>query len=279
VVVADGEITSDDGSGLPFGGGSAVTPRRMKKAFQSAAGRKDVAGIVFRVNSPGGLALASEEILHSARKAVEKKPLVVSMGNVAASGGFYISTAAQRLFAEPGSITGSIGIFGGKLDLSGLYDKLDLHKELYTRGRFAGMMSTIRPFTDEERNKYLSQLTAFYDHFVELVAENRSLTFDSVDALSQGKVGTGREAVANGLIDDTGGLKKALDYLADSLGLEDYAVELFPKRRILFPFGGNWLVRSVASLFAGKDGMVKDFTDGFDDFGLMARMPFDIVID
>jgi protease-4 len=282
VVVADGEIAYNDGDLSPFGGGDKVTPAAMKRAFERAARAPQVKGVIFRINSPGGLALASEDILHSVEKTTEKKPVVVSMANVAASGGYYIAMKSERLFADPGTITGSIGIFGGKIDLSRLYEKIDLGKELYTRGKFAGMLSSVRPFTDEERAKYYSQIKAFYDHFVELVSDNRALAVDSVDTLSRGKVWTGQEARSNGLVDELGGLKQSLDFTAGRLGLKDYRVVVYPEKRPLFVFPGRSFIRAVARLFTGDEVTDNPVPGAFglaDEGQLLARMPFDITIE
>ena len=280
MVVAEGEITSKGGG--PFGRGQSVTPALMKLGFAQAMGHPSVAGVVLRINSPGGFALAGEDIHHLAAKAAERKPLTVSMANVAASGGYYVAMPSQYIFAEPGSITGSIGIFGGKADLSGLYDKIDLGLELYTRGRYAGMLTTMRPFTDDERRKYFSHLKAFYGHFLELVSESRKLGIDSVDALAQGQVWTGREAKQNGLIDELGGIRQALDYTARRAGVNDYRVAVYPVKRPLFLLPGRSLFRTVAGLLLGESNVVDDGIKLLPDLceeGIYARMPYDLHIE
>lgn len=280
VVVAEGEISS--GSDSPLERSTRVRPGPMARALSRASHDSNVRGIVLRINSPGGFALAGEQIYHEVSKAAKRKPLVVSMGNQAASGGYYMAMPAQRLIADPASITGSIGIFGGKADFSGLYEKIGVGKELYTRGKFAGMLTNVRPFTDEERAHYSSHLEAFYNHFVKLVAENRSMSVDTIDNLSRGRVWTGREAQANGLVDDLGGLRQALQYLADELNLKDYRVELYPRRRPLFLWPGSSLVQSVASLFMGEKSVEEALPPALPasgDESILARMPFDIDIE
>jgi len=281
VVVADGEITSS-GSPNPFQRRRGVTPSLMNLGFAQALQHPKVAGVVLRINSPGGFALAGEEIHHIAEKAARKKPLVVSMANVAASGGYYIAMNSRRIYAGPGSITGSIGIFGGKPDFSGLYDKIDLGTEMYTRGRYAGMLSTMRGFTDDERLKYFSQMQAFYDHFLKLVADNRTLEVDSIDALAQGRVWTGREAAKYGLVDEMGGLKQALDYTASQLRVSDYRVALFPERRSWFALPGRSLFGMVAGLFSGNVDVVDKALENvppLTEEGIYARMPYDLIIE
>ncbi|HWR84249.1 MAG TPA: signal peptide peptidase SppA [Candidatus Deferrimicrobium sp.] len=280
VVVAEGDIAGNTAS--VFGGGDDVTPAVMERAFTVARRAPDVRGIVFRINSPGGLALAGEEIYRSVRRAGEEKPIVVSMANVAASGGYYVAMPCRKLFSNPATITGSVGIYGGKIDMSGLYEKIALTKELFTRGRFAGMLSTIRPFTDDERAKYFSHMQAFYDHFIQLVAENRGLKTDSVRALSEGRVWTGREALSHGLIDELGGLKQSIDEIADRSGLKDYRIAVFPERRPWFVFPGRSLMNAAASLFSDEKSPAQQWAEGFGlgtDGEILARLPFDISIE
>lgn len=282
IVVAEGEIVPDRGNPNPLAGRSDVTPSEMAKAFDHASRDRDVEGVVFRINSPGGFALAGAEIHHAAEKAAEKKPTAVSMSSLTASGGYYVAMPATHIFASPATITGSIGIYGGKVDLSGLYKKIDLGKELYTRGRYAGMLSTVRPFLPEERTKYYSHLRAFYDHFVELVAANRELPVDSVDALAGGRVWTGREALSHGLIDELGGIKAALDFCAKSLELEDYEVEILPRKRPFIVLPGSSLLRTIAGILGGDAGpcdRVINRINPLESEELLARIPFDIEIE
>ncbi len=282
LVVAEGEITGNNTSSNPLNSSDNITPANMAGTFNYVKNISDIKGIVYRINSPGGMAMAGEQIHHNVQKASQQKPLTISMSNVAASGGYYISTPGQRLFANPGTITGSIGIYGGKADLSRLYENIDLGKELYTRGKYAGMLSTTRPFTEFERDKYFSHLMAFYKHFLTLVVENRGLNTDSIDALSQGRVWTGQEALANGLIDELGGVKQALDYTAAVLGIKDYRVEIYPKKRpfILLPKKG--IIGSIFSIFSGDDNPLEKTVSSLtkiDDGEIYTRMPYDIDIE
>lgn len=282
VVVVDGSIVPNSGSSNLFDRSGGVKPFRLERALGRAVRDPNVGGIVLRVNSPGGYALAGDEIHHAVAKAAGEKLLAVSMASVAASGGYYIAAPAERIFANPACITGSIGIYGGKADLSSLYEKIAVGKELFTRGRFAGMLTNTRPFSDTEREKYYSHLRAFYDHFVDLVADSRSLAVDSVDNLGRGRVWTGREARSNGLVDELGGLKQALDYVAAENNLSDYRIELYPKRRPLFLFPGSKLFRSVASIFVGGQVDADDLPIPMAmpaDGSLFTRMPYDIVIE
>ncbi len=280
VVVADGEVTEENSSFSMLAGQSDVTPSKMKYAFAQAMSEPNVAGVVFRVNSPGGLALAGDRIYHEAGNVTRELPFVVSMSNVAASGGYYIAMTADRIFANPGTLTGSIGIFGGKADFSGFYKKIDLGKELFTRGRYSGMLSTTRPFTEDERDKYFSQLSAMYGHFIDLVSSNRNLPVDSVDNLGQGEEWTGREAAANGLVDSLGGIQESIAFTAKEIGAKDYRVRMFPEKRPLFALPGNSLINLVTEAFARdrSSSKLSDMLDpdGFE--GLFTRVPYDLSI-
>ncbi len=282
VVVAEGDIDIDASGLNPLSQSISATPADLKAGFSRAAAESRVKGIIFRINSPGGLALAGDEIYHAADEAARKKPVVVSMSNVAASGGYYIAMAGERLFADPATITGSIGIYGGKPDLSGLFEKIDLQTFLYTRGKYAGMMSWSRPFTEEEREKYFSQLKAFYEYFVDLVGENRRLPADSIDHLGRGRVWTGSEAIRSGLVDDLGGLHSAIRYMAARLGLKDYGVVIYPERRPLFLLPGRSLVQPLISMFAGDTKAAADVAEKLTpvaDGDIYARIPYDITIE
>lgn len=281
LVIADGEIVGRYDSGSPLDSDEKISAATMTRAFDQARRNRNVRGIVFRIDSPGGDALASDAIHHAASAAAKSRAVVVSMGGVAASGGYYIAMPARRLFADPATITGSIGIYGGKVDLSGLYQKIGLNKELYTRGRFAGLLSTSRPFTEDERAMYQHHLAAFYDHFVELAAANRRMDVDSIDQLGRGRVWTGEEARTVGLIDELGGLWEAFEYLRQETGLEDYRIEIYPKRRPLFVLPGRNLLSSMVRVIVGGnagDTAVSAVSELTADAQLMARMPYDLEI-
>lgn len=282
IVVADGEIAGAPIDRDPWDSDEdAVTPGLMKRAFESVKVNPRARGVVFRVDSPGGWALAGEEIYHEASQVSQRLPMVVSMSGLAASGGYYISMAAKRIFADPATITGSIGIYGGKPVLAGLYEKINLGKELYTRGNHAGMMTWTRPFTDDERERYFDQLQQFYNHFISLVGENRSLETDSVDNLGRGRVWTGREALANGLVDSLGGLHQAITYTAEVAGLDDYRVVRYPQRTVLFRLPKIPLLGSFSRwLGLGDDTptSVPSIIEQLPDNDLLARLPYDIDI-
>ena len=195
---------------IPFGIGEGITPHRIIEALHTAREDKSVRAIVIRVDSPGGSALASDLIWREVKQTRERKPIIVSMSDVAASGGYYISAAATEIVAQPGTITGSIGVLGGKLNLRGIYNKVGLTKDIITRGKNANIYSDYSNFSQSEREKMEKMLHTVYDDFVNKVAEGRKKTYDEIHQIAQGRVWTGQQAKELGLIDWLGGLDTAL---------------------------------------------------------------------
>jgi len=190
-----------------------------------------VRGVVLRVNSPGGDALASDLLHRELELLCREKPLVVSMGDVAASGGYYLAAAADRVFAEAGTLTGSIGVVGGKLDLSGLYRRLGIATEAVERGAHAGLHATDRGFTAEERVVVRREMEAVYQTFLTRVAQGRGLSLDAVEHAAQGRVWSGLRALSLGLVDGLGGPLEALCEVRRRAGLaegEAWALSLHP---------------------------------------------------
>jgi protease-4 len=163
------------------------------------------------VDSPGGSAIASDLIWREAAKLGERKPLVVYMSNRAASGGYYVSAPASEIFAQPTTLTGSIGIWGGKLVTAGLYDKLRAGRESVSRGRAAGMYADIAPFDEGERAKLRANIGSGYARFKDRVAQGRGLSDDEVEAIARGRVWTGEQALKHGLVDALGDLHDAAE--------------------------------------------------------------------
>jgi protease-4 len=183
---------------------------------------RSVRGVLLRIESPGGDALASDLLHRQVERLVREKPVVVSMGDVVASGGYYLAAAADAVYAEAGSVTGSIGVVGGKLDLSGLY----ISKEGVQRGARAGLLSEARGFSSDERAAVRREMKAIYGTFVDRVARGRALARADVEAIAQGRIWSGRRALAIGLIDGVGGPLEALRDLTERAGFE--ASERFP---------------------------------------------------
>jgi len=212
VIYATGTITSGK-SGFDPVNGAVVGSDTLIEHIRQARRDSGVRAIVLRVDSPGGSAAASDAIwreLVIAKNERADRPLVVSMSDLAASGGYYIAMPAQAIVAQPSTLTGSIGIFGGKVVTGGVYQKLGARIESTSVGRNAELDSPVRPYNPSELKKLNEQLQAFYDQFVEKVAESRHTTPEKIDAIAQGRVWTGRQAKENQLVDELGGLDRAI---------------------------------------------------------------------
>ncbi len=208
LIYASGPILPDFNS--PFPTTSMITPKGLKDAFKKARSDDAVKAVVFRVDSPGGSALASDLIWREVMLTQRKKPVIVSMANYAASGGYYISMAAGTIVAQPGTLTGSIGVYGGKLNMKGLYNKIGLTKEIITHGQNATIYSDYGNFSPTERERVQKMMKTIYDDFVNKAAAGRKTTYDEIHAVAQGRVWTGKQAKELGLVDEIGGLETAL---------------------------------------------------------------------
>lgn len=244
VVFASGAINLGSSSDGMFGG-SVAGSDTIVKAINDAAENSAVKAIVLRVDSPGGSALASDLMWYAIEKAKEKKPVVVSMGDVAASGGYYISTNATKIVAERSTITGSIGVFMGKPVIKGLYEWLGVSNEYVMRGKNAGIFRETEKWTPEERAKMEEQTNRIYfDLFIPKVAAGRNITVEHANNLGQGRVWTGSQAKENGLIDEFGGLERAIEIAKETAGLpadKDVRRVVYPAPKPLFEslFGQN----------------------------------------
>lgn len=211
VIYASGAITSGRSSNSPFTT-QMVGSDTMIQALDTAAEDDTIKAIVLRIDSPGGSALASDLMWHAIEKAKEKKPVVVSMSDVAASGGYYIACNANKIVAEPSTITGSIGVFLGKPVLKGFYDWIGVNTQYVMKGKNAGLFRETEKWTDSEREKFQEQANnIYYDNFVPKVAKGRNMEKEKVDSIGQGRVWTGGQAKENGLVDEFGGLETAID--------------------------------------------------------------------
>ena len=221
VIYATGAIvTGKSSNGLLMG--ESVGSETLVKAIREAEEDKTVKAIVLRVDSPGGSALASDLIWHELKRC--KKPVVASMGDVAASGGYYISMGASKVFAEPGTITGSIGVIGGKLATRPMFDKIGIKTEVIARGQNSGLLTSGDVFSPSEKKVFQTLMEDIYDQFLNKTLENRQaagqkLTFDDLKKLAGGRVWTGRQAKARGLVDELGTLPDAIAAAAKMGGL------------------------------------------------------------
>jgi protease-4 len=216
VVHAVGAIMSGK-SATSFLGGETLGSDTFIKAVRQAADEKTVKAIVLRVDSPGGSALASDLMWRSLEKC--GKPVIVSMGDVAASGGYYISMGAKRIFAEPGTLTGSIGVVGGKVAIGGLLEKVGITTSVISRGQNSGAMSMLSGFTDNERAAMQRTLNDIYGQFTHKAAQGRHMEYDKLEKLARGRVYTGAMAIKIGLVDELGTLDDAVKYAANVAGL------------------------------------------------------------
>lgn len=211
LVVGEGAITR--GSGNPNADEQGITETAMVKLLKQAEDDASIKGVILRVDSPGGDGVASDGILHEAKNLSKKKPLVISMSDLAASGGYFISITGDPIIAYPNTLTGSIGVIFARLSLHGLYDKIGLNKQLLSRGRYANIDSEYTPLSDDERQKIASQVDGFYKGFVSRVADGRKKSYDQIEPLAQGRVWLGAQAKQNGLVDELGGLDKAVEMI------------------------------------------------------------------
>jgi len=198
-----------------------------------------VAAIVLYVNSPGGSLLASDLIWREVLRLRQRKPIVACLGNIATSGGYYVSVPAHHIVAQPTTFTGSIGIFGGKVVTAGLYEKLHLHRETLQRGQAAGLYSEAAPFSDDERQKLRQSLGEGYERFKQRVADGREMTPQRVQELARGRVWTGQQALERGLVDELGDLQTAVERARALAGLDERrqtpVISLTPGRREVLP--------------------------------------------
>src|SRR5438876_254073 len=210
VVYAAGDIVSGKSE---FGGSGETTigSDSLVKTLEEARDDRGVKAIVLRIDSPGGSGLASDIIWRAIESVKEKKPVVVSMSDVAASGGYYISCGASKIIAEPSTITGSIGVLAGKPVVKGLYDWLGITNEYVMRGKNAGMFRETEKFSDTERQKFQEFLNATYDDFITKVAKGRGKEKNDIDSIGQGRVWTGQQGKDRGLVDEYGGLDRAIE--------------------------------------------------------------------
>ena len=276
VYYADGMIGS-----LMAGDGESIDGNRMIRDLRELKEDEDVKAVVLRINSPGGSAYDSEQIWHAVGELKKEKPVIVSMGDYAASGGYYIACNADTIVAEPTTLTGSIGIFGMMPDMQGLAQKVGVSFDVVKTNEFSDMGIPVRPMTESEKALMQAYVERGYDLFLTRVSEGRGMTKEAVDQVGQGRVWTGVRAKELGMVDELGGLDRALEIAVARAGVEGYTRMDYPakksaweqlmefspadyvKARVLQGWAGQWL-REVETLdrFEVKDA-------------LQARMPFE----
>ncbi len=279
VIYASGSIEGGEGDDQTIGSD------RISKAIRKARLDENVKAIVLRVNSPGGSALASDVIWREVVLAKAVKPVVASMGDVAASGGYYISCAADTIVAQPNTITGSIGVFGLLMNLKNLMNnKLGVTVDTVKTNHYADLGSAFRPLTQAERDIIQNSVNEIYGSFISKVAEGRGMKVADVDSIGQGRVWSGYDAKGLGLVDVLGGMEDAIEIAAGMAKLEHYRVAEYPEQKEPF----KAFMEELSG--EGEDVMVKKalgenyrFYKTLDDMrkmeGIQARMPFDMYIE
>jgi protease-4 len=224
----------------PLGGGPSFGADDVAAAFRKAVDDRKVKAIVFRVDSPGGSAIASETVRHEVERATQAgKPVVVSMGNVAGSGGYWVAIPASHIVAQPATVTGSIGVVSGKLVTSEALAKAGITSDQIEFGEMAGFASSFAPYTDEERRKLGGHLDAIYDEFIGLVSAGRNLDRERVAEIAKGRVWTGSQAKEIGLVDSLGGLDRAVDEAKKAARIDGGCkIRVYPKGKAL-PFSAR----------------------------------------
>jgi protease-4 len=286
VIYGNGMITRGDSSANPLSGNTVMGADTLARAFRLAAADASVRAILFRIDSPGGSATASETIWREAVRAKEAgKPLVVSMGNVAGSGGYYVAAGADKIVAEPATLTGSIGVVSGKMLVGGLSQKLGVTWDAVQIGRNAGMFSVIDEFTPAEHERFERTLDAVYGVFKDRVATGRKLGAEAVEDIARGRVWTGADAKARHLVDELGGFGTALALAKAAAGIaadSDVTLKTFPPANdspaaVIARLMGRSVpgedARSTASRLAALDRMLATLTPLLQRLDLAAAPP------
>jgi protease IV len=233
LVVGQGDITR---GATNDAGTTGITTAGMIRRLRQVRDDPSIKAVILRIDSPGGDGIASDDILHEVKLLSQKKPTVISMSDLAASGGYFIAMTGDPVVAYRNTETGSIGVFFGKVNLRGLYDKLGVKKEIIKRGRFADIDTEYAPLNDEQRAKLRTEIETFYRGFVQRVADGRKRKYDEVEPLAQGRVWTGAQAKQNGLVDELGGIDRAIELVKQKANIPvsgKVTLVAYPPRRNL----------------------------------------------
>ncbi len=237
LVLASGDIMSGEGSAHVAMGDTTIGSDTMVKWLRKAGENSDVKAVVMRVDSPGGSALASDVIWRQVEVLRKTKPVVVSMSDVAGSGGYYISMGADAIVAEPGTITGSIGVVSGKFVFKGLMDWIDYNQETLKRGQNADIFSAYSRFTPDQEKIIQGQMQSFYHEFVSKAAQGRHMDYAAVDKVGQGRIWSGEDALKIGLVDRLGGIPTAIAMAKEKAKIgkdEPVRIQIYPRPKTLF---------------------------------------------
>lgn len=275
IIYAVGDITDDEGDG--------IVATDMVKTINDAAADSAVKAVVFRVNSPGGSAYASEQIWHALSLLKKHKPLIVSMGDYAASGGYYISCVADEIVAQPNTLTGSIGIFGLIPNIKGLNEKLGLTYDGVKTNAMSDAISINRPFTPEEKDLMQNYINRGYELFVKRCADGRHKTTDQIKAIAGGRVWTGSDALQIGLVDKLGDMKDAVRLAGVKAKIKTYNIVEYPEKE-------DFATKLMKNLTDGAESRIMKMQLGEQYLllkqlrkieklnGIQTRLPFDLII-
>lgn len=279
VYYASGEITDYDGSATSDEG---IVGSKMIRDLRKLKEDDNVKAVVLRVNSPGGSAFASEQIWHAVKELKANKPVIVSMGDYAASGGYYISCAADSIIAEPTTLTGSIGIFGMIPNVKGLTEKIGLTFDVVKTNKFSDFGNLMRPVNGNERALLQMMISQGYDLFVSRCAEGRHMTKEGIEKIAEGRVWTGEMAKGIGLVDELGGIDKALEIAARKAELKGYTIVSYPTKKDIL----STLLDVQPNNYVESQVLKSQLGDYYKDFNLLrnikeramiqARVPFEL---
>ena len=287
-VVAQGAITRGDADGE---GEDGIQSTHLIKTLASVGNDSSLKAVIVRIDSPGGEVTASDELWNAMRELSRKKPTVISMSDAAASGGYYMAMSGDPILAYPGTLTGSVGVVMAKPTIKGLYDKVGITKDFITRGKYAMLESEYQPLTPEGRAKIRESIDSNYTDFVKKVADARKKPVDAIEPLAQGRVWLGNQAKENGLIDEIGGIDRAIELVRKKAGIPTTAkvhLALYPGKRSLLDvlFRSNLpdqeselRIRALLSS-AGLDPLARAWRDdrlrAWLRGGMMRMMPFSL---
>lgn len=279
VYYASGEINDNTGSATSEEG---IVGDKMIRDLRKLKEDENIKAVVLRVNSPGGSAFASEQIWHAVKELKAEKPVIVSMGDYAASGGYYISCVADSIIAEPTTLTGSIGIFGMVPNTKELTDKIGLTYDVVKTNQFSDYGNLMRPLNSDEKTLMQMMIAQGYDLFISRCAEGRHMTKDEIEKIAEGRVWTGEMAKEIGLVDELGGIDKALEIAAKKANLEGYTVMSYPAKKdimstILDVNAGNYvksqMLKSELGDYYNKFSLLKNIKERS---MIQARVPFEL---
>jgi protease-4 len=278
VVYAEGEIIASDH--VPAYSESNYITEELVDELIKLKKNKEVKAVVMRVNSPGGSGYVSEQIWKQINELKESKKIVISMGNVAASGGYYISCAANKIISEANTLTGSIGVFGLFPNFAGLFDKLDVTTDIVKTNRYSDFGDLSRPMRDDEKALMQGYVERFYDVFLTRCSDGRGMTKEAINTIAEGRVWTGKQALEIGLVDEIGDLDRAIEVAAELAELTDYNVKTISK---LHDPLTNYLKKQMGEMktsavkdVLGKDAELFQLLQTIKHAnGIQARLPYD----